>query len=74
MKSGVLDYPENRKPEELFEPLDSQAPVAPDGWRFNDKNCRILYTEEVESPAVLEVVSMAGWQMVNELIGGVIHV
>jgi len=70
----MLVYRASRRPKELFDPLDSQASVARDGWRFNDKNCSIIYTAEVQSLAILEVVSRPGWETVNELIIAVISI
>ena len=63
----MLVYRASRRPRDAFDPLDSFASVARDGWRFNDKRCPILYTAEVQSLAILEVVSRPGWQTVQEL-------
>lgn len=63
----MLVYRASRRHRELFDPLDSAASVARDGWRFNDKNCPIIYAAEVQSLAILEVVSRPGWQAVNEI-------
>ena len=63
----MLVYRASRRPRNSFDPLVSQASVARDGWRFNDKRCPILYAAEVQSLAILEVVSRPGWQTVTEL-------
>lgn len=63
----MLVYRASRRSRDSFDPLDSQASVARDGWRFNDKRCPILYAAEVQSLAILEVVSRPGWQTVTEL-------
>lgn len=60
-------YRASRRPRAGFDPLDSRASVARDGWRFNDKRSEILYTAEVQSLAILEVVARPGWDTVSEL-------
>ena len=60
-------YRASRKPRSAFDPLDASASVARAGWRFNDKRSAILYTAEVQSLAILEVVSRPGWSTVAEL-------
>ena len=60
-------YRASRKPRSAFDPLDASASVARAGWRFNDKRSAILYTAEVQSLAILEVVSRPGWGTVAEL-------
>jgi RES domain-containing protein len=57
----------SRKPRARFDPLDSSASVARDGWRFNDNRTEILYAAEVEALAILEVVARPGWENVVEL-------
>jgi RES domain-containing protein len=63
----MLVYRASRKPRSAFDPLDASASVARAGWRFNDKRSAILYTAEVQSLAILEVVSRPGWGTVAEL-------
>lgn len=58
----------------MFDPLDASASVARDGWRFNDSRTPILYTAEVESLAILEVVARPGWASVTELVVAAIEV
>ncbi|MFM7086009.1 MAG: RES family NAD+ phosphorylase [Cyanobium sp.] len=60
-------YRASRKPRPAFNPLDASASMARDGWRFNDKRSAILYTAEVQSLAMLEVVSRPGWSTMAEL-------
>ena len=52
----VLVYRASRRPRAEFDPLDSSASVARNGWRFNDNRTEILYAAGVESLATLEVV------------------
>lgn len=63
----MLVYRASRKPRAAFDPLDASASVARDGWRFNDKRNAILYAAEVQSLAILEVVSRPGWFSLAEL-------
>ena len=63
----MLVYRASRKPRSAFDPLDARASVARDGWRFNDKRSAILYAAEVQSLAMLEVVSRPSWSTVAEL-------
>jgi RES domain-containing protein len=63
----MLVYRASRKPRSAFDPLDASASVARDGWRFNDKRSSILYAAEVQSLAILEVVSRPGWSNLTEL-------
>jgi len=63
----MLVYRASRKPRSAFDPLDASASVARDGWRFNDKRSAILYAAEVQSLAILEVVSRPGWATVTDL-------
>ena len=63
----MLVYRASRRPKNDFDPLDSSASVARDGWRYNDNRTEILYTAGVESLATLEVVARPGWNTVNEL-------
>ena len=60
-------YRASRKPRNLFDPFDSTASIARDGWRFNDRRTEILYVAEVEALAILEVVARPGWESVGEL-------
>lgn len=62
----MLVYRASRKPRSAFDPLDASASVARDGWRYNDKRNAILYAAEVQSLAILEVVSRPGW---SHLVG-----
>jgi len=70
----MLVYRASRKPRLAFAPLDASASVARDGWRFNDKRNAILYAAEVQSLAILEVVSRPGWSNLEELTIAVIEV
>ena len=67
-------YRASRKPRSAFNPLDANASVARDDWRFNDKRSAILYAAEVQSLAMLEVVSRTSWSAVAELTVATIHV
>ncbi len=67
-------YRASRRPRADFDPLDSSASVARDGWRFNDKRSEILYTAEVQALAILEVVARPGWASVAELTVATIEV
>jgi RES domain-containing protein len=60
-------YRASRRPRAAFDPLDSSASVARDGWRFNDRRCELLYTAEVQSLAILEIAARPGWDTVIEL-------
>jgi len=60
-------YRASRKPRARFDPLDSSASVARDGWRYNDNRTEILYTAEVEALSILEIVARPGWETVVEL-------
>ena len=57
----------SRRARAAFDPLDSSASVARDGWRFNDKRSEILYTAEVQALSILEVAARPGWDTVDEL-------
>lgn len=70
----MLVYRASRKPRSACDPLDASASVARDGWRFNDKRSAILYTAEVQSLAMLEVVSRPGWTTLVELTIAAIEV
>jgi RES domain-containing protein len=70
----MLVYRASRKPRSTFDPLDASASVARDGWRFNDKRSSILYAAEVQSLAILEVVSRPGWSSLEELTIAAIEV
>jgi RES domain-containing protein len=70
----MLVYRASRKPRSAFDPLDASASVARDGWRFNDKRSAILYAAEVQSLAMLEVVSRPSWSTVAELTVAIIDV
>lgn len=70
----MLVYRASRKPRSAFDPLDASASVARDGWRFNDKRSAILYAAEVQSLAILEVVSRPGWSTVTEILVAAIEV
>ena len=70
----MLVYRASRKPRSLFDPLDSAASIARDGWRFNDRRTEILYAAEVEALAILEVVARPGWDTVEELTVAAIEV
>lgn len=63
----MLVYRASRRPKKDFDPLDSSASVARDGWRYNDNRTEILYTAGVQSLATLEVVARPGWNAVKEL-------
>jgi RES domain-containing protein len=63
----MLVYRASRKACAAFDPLDAGASVVRDGWRFNDKRSAILYAAQVQSLAILEVVSRPGWSTVGEL-------
>ena len=63
----MLVYRASRRHRDAFDPLDSSASVARDGWRFNDKRSEILYTAEVQSLSILEVAARPGWDTVTEL-------
>jgi RES domain-containing protein len=67
-------YRASRKARRLFDPLDSSASTARDGWRFNDRRTEILYSAEVEALAILEVVARPGWESVDELTVAAIEV
>lgn len=67
-------YRASRKARRLFEPLDSSASVARDGWRFNDRRTQILYCTEVEALAILEAVARPGWESVDELTVAAIEI
>lgn len=70
----MLVYHASRRPKKDFDPLDSRASVARDGWRYNDNRTEILYTAGVESLATLEVVARPGWHTVTELTIAAIEV
>ena len=70
----MLLYRASRRPRAAFDPLDSSASVARDGWRFNDKRSEILYTAEVQSLSILEVAARPGWDTVMELTIAAIEV
>lgn len=70
----MLVYRASRKPRSAFNPLDASASVARDGWRFNVKRNTILYAVEVQSLAILEVVSRPGWASLAELTIAAIEV
>lgn len=55
------------RPRTKFNPLDSSASVARDGWRFNDRGTEILYAAAVEALAILEVAVRPGWETVQEI-------
>jgi RES domain-containing protein len=67
-------YRASRKPRSSFDPLDSSASTARDGWRFNDRRTQIIYSAEVEALAILEVVARPGWENVHELTVAAIEV
>ncbi len=67
-------YRASRRPRAAFDPLDSSASVARDGWRFNDRRSEVLYTAEVQSLAILEVAARPGWDSVSELTIAAIEV
>lgn len=60
-------YRTSRRPRADFDPLDSGASVARDGWRFNDNRTEILYASEVQALSILEAVVRPGWETVAEL-------
>ena len=60
-------YRASRKPYSAFDPLDASPSVLRHGWRFNDKRNAILYAAEVQSLAILEVVSRPGWTNLAEI-------
>ena len=70
----MLVYRASRHPRAAFDPLDSSASVARDGWRFNDNRSEILYTAEVQALSILEVVARPGWGTVAELTFAAIEV
>ena len=70
----MLVYRASRRHRAAFDPLDSSASVARDGWRFNDKRSEILYTAEVQSLSILEVAARPGWDTVTELTIAAIEV
>jgi RES domain-containing protein len=57
----------SRRERSAFDPLDSSASIARDGWRFNDRRTEILYTAAVEALATLEVTARPGWHLVKEV-------
>ena len=63
----MLVFRASRPPRSAFDPLDSSASVARDGWRFNDKRSELLYTAEVQALSILEVAARPGWDTVDEL-------
>lgn len=63
----MLVFRASRRPRAAFDPLDSSASVARDGWRFNDKRSELLYTAEVQSLSILEVAARPGWSTVRGL-------
>src|SRR5215831_4236084 len=67
-------YRASRRPKAEFDPLDSSASIARDGWRYNDNRTEILYTAGVESLATLEFVVRPGWSTVKELTIATIEV
>ncbi|MFM7640021.1 MAG: RES domain-containing protein, partial [Cyanobium sp.] len=62
-EAAMRVYRASRRPLAAFDPLDASSSVERDGWRFNDKRTAIPYTAEVQSLAILEVVSRPGWNM-----------
>ena len=70
----MLVYRASRRTRAAFDPLDSSASVARDGWRFNDKRSEILYTAEVQSLSILEVAARPGWDTVTGLTIAAIEV
>jgi RES domain-containing protein len=70
----MLVYRATRRPRALFDPLDSSASVARDGWRFNDRRSEVLYAAEVQSLSILEVAARPGWDTVTELAVAAIEV
>lgn len=71
---SVRVFRASRKPAVQFDPLDSSASIARDGWRYNDGRTEILYAAEVEALAILEVVARPGWETVRELVVAAIDV
>ena len=67
-------YRASRRPRTAFDPLDSSASVARDGWRFNDRRNEILYAAEVQSLSILEIAARPGWDTVTELTIAAIEV
>ena len=67
-------YRASRRPRTAFDPLDSSASVARDGWRFNDRRSEILYAAEVQSLSILEVAARPGWDTAAELTIAAIEV
>ena len=67
-------YRASRRPRATFDPLDSSASVARDGWRFNDKRSEILYAAEVQALSILEVAARPGWDTLVELTIAAIEV
>lgn len=67
-------YRASRRPRAAFDPFDSSASIARDGWRFNDKRSEILYTAEVQALSILEVAARPGWDTVMELTIAAIEV
>jgi RES domain-containing protein len=67
-------YRASRKPRERFDPLDSTASVARDGWRFNDRQTELIYAAAVEALAIMEVVARPGWETVDALTVAAIDV
>ena len=70
----MVVYRASRRPHTAFDPLDSSASVARDGWRFNDKRSEILYAAEVQALAILEVAARPGWDTVAEMTIAAIEV
>jgi RES domain-containing protein len=70
----MLIFRASRRPCAAFDPLDSSASVARDGWRYNDKRTEVLYAAGVESLAILEVVARPGWENVPDLTVAAIEV
>ena len=70
----MVVYRASRRPRTAFDPLDSSASVARDGWRFNDKRSEILYAAEVQALATLEVAARPGWDTVAEMTIAAIEV
>jgi RES domain-containing protein len=60
-------YRASRKPRAQFDPFDSSASVARDGWRYNDNRTEVLYAAEVEALSILEIVARPGWEAAVEL-------
>lgn len=70
----MLVYRASRRACTDFDPLDSSASIARDGWRFNDRYSEILYAAEVQSLSILEVVAWPGWHTMPELTVAAIEV